>query len=105
MRLSRNFNRYGTVKTRDTASTGYHTALAAIRKKQTTAADALVAAAIERQTKTAAREPETVHTDAQAALDALHAGQELARSDEVRQAAIRRKQGGDKTVRTVFDIA
>lgn len=93
------------VKTRDTASPGYHAALAAIRKKQTTTADALVAAAIERQTKTAAREPETVHTDAQAALDALHAGQELARSDEVRQAAIRRKHSGDKAVRTAFDVA
>lgn len=92
-------------KTRDTASPGYQAALAAVRPKAATAVDALVAAAIDRQARTAAREPETVHADAQAALDALHAGQELSRSEEVRQAAILRKRGGDRLVRTAFDIA
>ncbi|MEU9947023.1 DUF721 domain-containing protein [Streptomyces sp. NPDC047939] len=94
-----------TVKTRDAASPGYQAALAAVRPKTATAVDALVAAAIDRQARSAAREPEAVHADAQAALDALHAGQELSRSEEVRQAAIQRKRGGDRPVRTAFDIA
>ncbi|MFG2676962.1 DciA family protein [Streptomyces sp. NPDC048445] len=93
------------LKTRDTASPGYQAALAAVRPKVVTEVDALVAAAINRQARTAAREPETVFADAAAALDALHAGQELTRSEEVRQAAIRRKHAGDQPVRTAFDVA
>ncbi|MER5277720.1 hypothetical protein ABT025_18450 [Streptomyces sp. NPDC002809] len=92
-------------KTRDTASTGYQAALAAVRPKAATAVDTLVAAAIDRQTRTAAREPETVHANAIDALAALHAGQELSRSEEVHQAALQRKHGGDRPVRTAFDIA
>ncbi|MFJ2279181.1 DciA family protein [Streptomyces sp. NPDC087866] len=93
------------VKTRDTASDGYRAALAAIQKKPDTGLDGLVAAAIEGQTRDAAREPEHVHTNAIAALEALNAGQELTRAEEVRQAAIRHKHGGDQAVRTAFDVA
>ncbi|WP_331728990.1 DciA family protein (plasmid) [Streptomyces sp. NBC_01259] len=93
------------LKTRDTASPGYQAALAAVRPKVATKVDALVAAAIERQARTAAREPETVHANAAAALEALHAEQELSRSDEVRQAAIQRKYAGEQPARTAFDVA
>ncbi|MFD7867993.1 DciA family protein [Streptomyces sp. NPDC059783] len=93
------------VKTRDNASPGYRAALAAIRPKADTRLDELVTAAIDQQTRNAAREPEHIHTDAIAALEALHAGQELTRSETVRQAAIQRKHGGDRPVRTAFDVA
>ncbi|MFI6653258.1 DciA family protein [Streptomyces sp. NPDC050529] len=93
------------VTTRGTASPGYQAALAAVRPKAATAVDALVAAAIDRQVRASAREPETVHANAIDALAALHAGQELSRSEEVQQAALQRKHGGDRPVRTAFDIA
>lgn len=93
------------LRTRDTASPGYQAALAAIQPKPASTVDTLVAAAIDRQTRTAAREPETVFADAAAALAALHAGQELTRSEEVRQAAIARKYTGDRPVKTAFDVA
>ncbi|MFH9235993.1 DciA family protein [Streptomyces globisporus] len=94
------------VRTRDTACDGYKEALSAIRRPDRPTVNPLAAAAIERQNRAMAREPEDAFTDAVVAAEAL-AGPHLSDSERARQAAIAYKHTGDTTapVRQVFDVA
>ncbi|MEU8101703.1 DciA family protein [Streptomyces rubiginosohelvolus] len=94
------------VRTRDTACDGYKEALAAIRRSERFTVNPLAAAAIERQNRAMAREPEDAFTDAVVAAEEA-AGPQLSDSERARQAAIAYKHTGGHTapVRRVFDVA
>ncbi|MEV2259129.1 DUF721 domain-containing protein [Streptomyces anulatus] len=94
------------VRTRDTACDGYKEALSAIRRPDRPTVNPLAAAAIERQNRAMAREPETAFTDAVVAAEEA-AGPQLSDSERARQAAIAHKRTGGATapVRRVFDVA
>ncbi|MEV6165779.1 hypothetical protein AB0L71_28470 [Streptomyces sp. NPDC052052] len=100
----------GPVRTRETASPGYHRALAAARAhKPDTVTNPHVRAAIDRQDQALAdphrREPEAAFTDAVAALEALTAGQAADGLQASIRAALDRKHGGAQPVRRAFDAA
>lgn len=99
------------VRTRETASPGYRTALEAALTHRTERQPTTphVAAAIERQEAAlrANREPESQHRDAFREMDRL-AEQQVDRSEAVRRAAIARKRseaGGGQGPRRAFDAA
>lgn len=95
----------GPVKTRDTASTGYQEALAAIQCAATQPVDPAVLSAIQQQARNAAREPETAFAVAVAAMQDL-APASAYQGEEIRQAAIARKYGAARRpVRTLFGAA
>lgn len=94
------------IRTRDTACDGYKETLAAIRRAERPTVNPKAAAAIERQNRAMAREPETAFTDAVVAAEEA-AGPQLSDSERARQAAIAHKHNGGHTVlvRRVFDVA
>ncbi|MGW1468516.1 DciA family protein [Streptomyces sp. NPDC002308] len=97
------------VRTRDTACDGYRAALAAIRRPEPSPVDALVAAAIESQARTIAREPEGAFTPAaEARAEEAATNQALRPSEAARRAALAYKRSGattDTDVRRAFDAA
>ncbi|TXS68904.1 DciA family protein [Streptomyces sp. sk2.1] len=99
----------GPIRTRETASPGYHQALAAAlsHKPDTATTNPYVRAAIDRQNQalTEQREPETAFTDAVAALEALAADEPADSLQASIRAALDYKHGGGQPVRRAFDAA
>ncbi|WP_331735782.1 DciA family protein [Streptomyces sp. NBC_00057] len=97
------------VKTRDTASPSYQTALSAIWPKIPSSVDARVVEAMQRQAQAMLREPETAFTDAAVARQEL---EEAAATDNpdsllasIQAATAYKHRGADQPVRRVFDVA